>query len=126
MVADTVHTTPLTIKSQAARRGPAPLDLLVAPGAPEHKTQKIEVAAALANIKLRITAAKDEAELTKLCPHAATVVLTTRNGPVTRSDAALKYVAGLNPATELCGAHHVSASWAVQRRSSHMADMQLQ
>ena len=104
MVADTVHTTPLTIKSQAARRGPAPLDLLVAPGAPEHKTQKIEVAAALANIKLRITAAKDDSELTKLCPHAATVVLTTRNGPVTRSDAVLKYVSGLNPATELCGA----------------------
>ena len=36
-------------------------------------------------------------DLTKLCPHAATVVLTTRNGPVTRSDAVL------NPTTELCG-----------------------
>ena len=49
MVADAVHTTPLTIKSQAARRGPAPLELVVAPGAPAHKTQKIEVAAALAS-----------------------------------------------------------------------------
>ena len=50
MVADTVHTPPCPSTRQAARRGPAPLDLLVAPGAPEHKTQKIEVAAALANI----------------------------------------------------------------------------
>ena len=43
MVADTVHTTPLTIKSQAARRGPAPLDLLVAPGAPEHGGVPFEI-----------------------------------------------------------------------------------
>ena len=107
MVADAVHTTPLTIASRAARRGPAPLELVVAPGAPEHKTQKIEVAAALASIKLKITAAKDDAELTTRCPHAATMVLTTRNGPVTRSDAVLKYISGLNPATELCGADNL-------------------
>ena len=84
MVADAVHTTPLTIASRAARRGPAPLELVVAPGAPAHKTQKIEVAAALANVKLSIKTAKDDAALTTLCPHAATVLLKTRNGPVTR------------------------------------------
>ena len=38
-------------RASATRRGPAPLDLLVAPGAPEHKTQKIEVAAALAELE---------------------------------------------------------------------------
>jgi len=104
MVAGTVHTTPLTLKSQAARRGPAPLELVAAPGAPAHKTQKIRIVASLAHVELKLISAKDEPALKALCPHAATVVLKTKNGPVTRSDAVLKYVAGLNPATELCGA----------------------
>ena len=68
MVADTVHTTPLTLKSQAARRGPAPLELVAAPGAPTHKTQKIRIVASLAHVEVNLTAAKDHEALKALYP----------------------------------------------------------
>ena len=100
-----IHTTALTASSRAARARapPAALKLLLSPSAPAHKAQKIKIAAALAGVRVDAATAKSDAELAAACPHARTVVLSTKDGPVTRSDAVLRYVAALNPAAELAG-----------------------
>ncbi|KAH8076834.1 asparagine-tRNA ligase [Aureococcus anophagefferens] len=105
MGVEKICKTELTKRSKAVGKSgrPAALELVSSPTAPAFKSDKILIAAKLAGVAVTHTVAKSEAAVAALAPCAKTCVLQSKEGPVARSTAALRYVAQLSPVAELAG-----------------------
>ena len=74
-----------------------------------YQTNKILAAAKYADVKIELCAPPSEADLAKKFPGAKLPLLEAKQGPLTQSNAILRYIAELRPDGKLYGATHFEA-----------------